>query len=157
MSVGSWSSAQRDVLRQPDALLCFVLPLVGSLLVTGVAFAFAPRIEDPDTAAQFSPLFSTAAQLIVTLLVALVLERRVLGEINAQRLVVTGSILYIALGAAAAIAALNTRLDACAYRLLFALTLGAGTGALVSILAIAYRGFVAEVEDEFEQTRPKGD
>jgi hypothetical protein len=153
--VGTWWSARVDELEYVDAKVCFLLPLGGSIVVGVIAFVFAPKIGDPDTAAQFSPLFSTAAQLIVTLLVALVLERRYLAEINAQRLVVGGSLFYIALGAAAAVIALNTRLGACAYHWLFALTLGAGAGALLSTLTVAYRAYVAEFEaEEGEATGP---
>lgn len=151
MNVRDWWSLEKRTLRHPDTLLCFLAPLIVAAIAGILAFIFAPSIEDPDTAAQFSPFFSTAAQVIVTLLVALVLERRSLRAVNAQRKILRWSFSYIAIGVVAAVTALNTRLGPTAYRFLFALTVAAGIGALLSTLTIAYRAFVAEIDGRLEQ------
>lgn len=145
-----------DALRQPDAKLCFVLPLGVSFLVAVLAFNFAPTIE-AGTAGEFSSLFSTAAQVIVTLLVALAIELRSLRELNAQRMIISGTLSYIAIGAGAAMLALNPNLGSDVYRWLFALTLGAGVGALLSVILIAYQGFEADVKERRKvKTRKEG-
>ena len=144
-----------DALRRPSAKLCFVLPLGVTILVLFVAYAFAPRI-DAGNAGDFSSLFSTAAGLIVTLLVALAIELRSLREANTQRLIVGGTLSYVAIGAVAAVVALNPTLGPDAYRVLFALTMAAGTGALLSTLLIALQGFKAEVKQQRKEKTRRG-
>lgn len=116
------------------------MPLVGALAALVVAAAFAPDINTAHKASQVSSLFSTSAQVIATLLVALALEARALPfrELNARRLIAGGTLTYVIVGAVAAIVALNPALSSCAYQVLFALTLAGGAGALLSVLAIAY-------------------
>lgn len=141
-------------LRSPGAKLCFVLPLGVSFLVAVLAFAFAPEIKGNE-AGRYSSLFSTAAQLIVTLLVALAVELRTLRELNTQRLIIGGTLSYVGIGAGAAVIALNPGLGSGTYEWLFALTLGAGTGALLSVLLIAFQSFEGEVDAlRKKRTRP---
>ncbi|HET7443324.1 MAG TPA: hypothetical protein VFJ57_01555 [Solirubrobacterales bacterium] len=118
---------------------------MASVVVLGAAYLFAPHI-DAATASSYSSLFSTTGQIIVTLLVALAIELRSLRELNAQRLIIAGTLTYVALGAGAAVLALNPTLHPGLYRALFAITLAGGIGALLSVVLIAYRGLEDEVK-----------
>jgi hypothetical protein len=138
-------SKLKTTLSHTDALVCFVLPLAVSLVVFVFSRLLAPRINSAN-AGDYSSLFSTLAQLIVTLLVALAIELRTLRALNARLLITAGTLSYVAVGAAAAVVALNPTLSPCAYGWLFALAMTGGAGALLSVTLTAYRGFVAEVE-----------
>lgn len=130
-------------LSEPAAKRCFVLPgavFIASLIL---AYGFAPSFTH-ENASDFTSLFSTAAQLIVTLLVALALELRSIRNVNARWLIASGTLTYVAVGAVAGVIALNPHLGPCGYRVLFSLTMAAGLAALLSVLLIALEGVLAD-------------
>jgi hypothetical protein len=131
----------------PEARACFLLPLAVFVLALILARVLAPEITGSGD--DYSTLFSTAAQLIVTLLVALALELRAIpfADPNVRRLIVGVTLLYVALGAAAAVVALNPGLSVALYKWLFSLTLAAGGAALLSVLTISYRGLKSEASE----------
>ena len=98
-----------------------------------------------------SSFFSTGAQLIGALLIALAVEAGWLGatDTNTRRRIVGITVIYVAIGGTAARPALIPALSRTAYHWLFILTMTGGAGALLSVLAIAY--YVAK--SEFEQLR----
>ncbi len=76
-----------------------------------------------------------------TLLVALAVEVRALPTTfgNTRRLVVIVTLMYVALGVAASVIALDPSLPSGVYEPLFALALAGGAGALLSVLVIAFQ------------------
>lgn len=126
------------------AAVCFWTPLVGALGAGVLSALFAPKIDPGKSAGDFAPLFATAAGLIGALLIALAVEAGWLGvtETNVRRRIVGGTVLYVAVGAVAAVLALIPTLSSNTYRVLFVLTMAGGAGALLSVLAVAY--YVAE-------------
>lgn len=135
------------VTARPEARVCFLFPFAAFVLALILGRVLAPAFADGPRA--YSSLFSTAAQMIVTLLVALALELRALPfrELNARRLIVGFTLLYVALGAAGAVLALAPGLSPAIYRWLFALTLAAGGAALLSVLAISFQVLKNEISD----------
>jgi len=133
----------------PEARACFVLPLAVFVLALILARFLAPEISATGSGNDYSTLFSTAAQLIVTLLVALALELRAVPfeDPNVRRLIVGVTLLYVALGAAAAVVALSPGLSVTLYKWLFSLTLAAGGAALLSVLTISYRALKSEANE----------
>jgi hypothetical protein len=149
-TIENFISVLTEATRHPRAKACFLFPLAVFVFVFIVARMLAPEFSTR-TDGDYSAVFSTAAQLIVTLLVALALELRAspFGEPNAARLVVGVTLVYVALGAAAAVLALIPGLDSTLYQWLFALTLAAGGSALLSVLMISYQ----VLEDEAMERR----
>jgi hypothetical protein len=159
---GDSYSVRLAALGQPEAKLCFLLPLGTSIVVFLVAIVAAPDMDSQAAAGRFSAFFSTSAQVIVTLLVALALEARTLSfrQLNARRLIVGGTLSYVVVGAVAAVLALNPTLGADLYTLLFALTCAAGMGALLSVLTVSYRVLETELQEwrgEGAAQAPPGD
>jgi hypothetical protein len=117
----------------------------------------APSIDDHNHG-EFSTLYGTAGQIIATLLVALALEARALPlEFgNARRLVAGFTLTYVGVGLVASVVALNGSLPSCAYEPLFALAMGGGAGALLSVLMIAYRIVDAEFDARRRRIRRPG-
>jgi hypothetical protein len=132
--------------KSPDTALCFTLPLACFV----IAFVVG-RIEAPDFAAgggAYSSFFSTVAQAIVAVLVALAFDLGRLPEWQAdiRELVVGFSLVYIALGAAAAVIGLLPDLSGAFYEWLFAATLAAGIAAVLSVLTISYQVVKGQAE-----------
>jgi hypothetical protein len=120
--------------------LCFFLPLFGAVLVGLVACFVAPDIGSPKQAGHYSSLFATSAQVLAAVLVALAVEARAIPfrKLNAQHLIAAGTLSYVMIGAMAAIVAQIPTLSSAAYKVMFILTLGAGGGALLSVLTVGY-------------------
>jgi len=152
--VGNLASLLDVVTKRSEARACFLLPLSAFVLILIVSRILAPGFSS-GSGADYSSLFSTAAQLIVTLLVALALEIRALPfrELNARRLIVGFTLLYVALGAAGAVLALSPGLPSTLYKWLFAMTLATGSAALLSVLTISFRMLENEISDRREGAR----
>jgi uncharacterized membrane protein len=137
---GEFWSLIEEVTRQREAKLCFILPL--ALFVVALVLG---RILAPDFAAEpvtkYSSFFSTAAQVTVAVLIALALDLRQMpfDDMNTRRLITGFTFTYVAVGAAAACFALLPDLSPAAYAWLFALTIAAGSAALVSVVTISYQ------------------
>ena len=142
--------------------ICFWFPLVGVVIAAAVAGFFGPQINPGDDHQRYSDLFSTTAQVIATLLVALALESGIAAthDIYLRRLVSRFTVSYVALGVGAAIIALNPSLSSCAYRILFTVAMAAGAGALLSVVAVGYYAVESEikktVDDVVERSRKPG-
>jgi hypothetical protein len=142
----------------PEAKACFVLPLAVFVFVFVLARSLAPEVSAAEWVDDYSTLFSTAAQLTVTLLVALALELRAVSfqKPNVRRLIIGVTLVYVALGAAAAVVALNPGLSTTLYKWLFSLTLAAGGAALLSVLTISYRALKSETDDILREANRRG-
>lgn len=125
-------------LRNEEARASFVLPLAAFVLIFIVARVKAPAFG-PGSASEYSSFFGTVAQVIAAVLIALALELRTLPfrDLNTRRWIVGVSLLYVALGLAAAVIALNPGLSPTLDRWLFALAIAAGAAALLSVLTIS--------------------
>lgn len=133
--------------KHRDTALCFVLPLaffVASFIVARVA---APDFASTD--ADYSSFFSTVAQMIVAVLIALAFDLGKLPpeQINLRRFVVGFSLAYIALGAAAAAIGLLPGLSPTFDRWIFAAALASAGSALLSVLTLSYQVVKGETED----------
>jgi len=146
--VSSWErmSVKVSVMRERPMLLCFVMPLVASIASGVLAAVYAPHMRPGTDPSRFSAMFATTGGLIGALLIALAVEAGWLraADTNMRRRVLGFGASYIAVGAAAAVVALNPALSPAAYHVLFTAAMAAGVGALISVLAIAY--YVAESE-----------
>jgi hypothetical protein len=125
--------------RHRDTALCFTLPLAAFVAVFVIGRVAAPTFGAGTD--EYSSFFSTGAQVIVAVLIALAFD---LGKLPAwqrdiQRLVVGFSLGYIALGAASAVLAVLPNVSPTISRWLFAATLAAGTAAVLSVLTISYQ------------------
>jgi hypothetical protein len=130
------------VIRRRPASRVVGVPAAASAVVLVLAFIVAPDIDPGTDHGRFSNLFGTTAQVIATLIVALAFEARALKEerdANVRRLVATVTVGYAALGGIASVVALNPELPGCMYRPLFAIAMAGGLGALLTVLATAYR------------------
>lgn len=141
-------------ISEREARACFLLPLASFVLILIVSRALAPGFGG-DSASAYSSYFSTAAQVCATVLIALALELRAqpLRELNARRLIVAVTLVYVALGVAAGAIALNPGLAPTLYKWLFALTTAAGAAAVISVLTIAYRVLENEASSRRDEAR----
>ena len=108
-----------------------------AICATVGAFVAAPRTDRSDSIDALSPFFSSIAQCCVTLLVAVALFHGGFGgtvDFRVRRWISPASFVYLGLGTVVGIAGSIGSLDAGAYRLLFASSVGAGAGGLLTVL-----------------------
>ena len=156
-------SVYRTALRTREGKIAGLLPPV--VAVAGCAAALTvlrPTVGEsfPD---DFSQFFGTSAQVIATLLVALALEKAAFQSATSPSATIAGrwGLVFVALGAVAAVTALSTRLPADVYAAAFAVTVGAGIAALLSVVLAGWRTIAtgareAEIE-KFRQLAAEGD
>jgi hypothetical protein len=109
--------------------LAAVVALIGGFLV-------APDITAGHTQ-RLSPFFTTAAQILVTLLVAAALFQGLPASsisYEVRRFLGVTTFVYLGAGMVASVAALTDVLPVGGYRYVFAVTLSGGAGALVALL-----------------------
>ncbi len=139
-------------LLRPETRLVVGAPAISALVVFLLALWRAPEITS-DNQRDFANFYGTTGQVVATLFVALAVEVRALPTTfgNTVRLVVIVTLMYVALGVAASVVALDPSLPSGVYEPLFALALAGGAGALLSVLAIAFQ----IVEAAFDAERRK--
>jgi hypothetical protein len=139
-SVGDKLSVFEFVTRRQEVRRCFLMPLAVFVCIGIVARVLAPDIGG-GTVGDYSSFFSTAAQVIVAVFIALALELRQMpfDTLATRRLVIGVTLVYVALGAATACLALLPALPSTLYRWLFATTVAAGSAAVLSVLVIGYQ------------------
>src|SRR4051794_17242103 len=131
----------RSAARTRPARYVVKAPAIVALATLVAALLWAPEIHQGADHERFSNLFGTTAQVIATLVVALAFEASALRreDTNLRRLIATVTLGYVALGGTAAVVALNPGLPESVYGPLFAVAMAGAVGALLSVLAIAYR------------------
>jgi hypothetical protein len=131
------------------------VPLVLAAVVAVFAGVVSPgRLEANATHEHWSPLFGATAQVIATLLVALVVEVHTPftrgGEL-AARVAAAFAGVMLGAGGVAALIALSPSLPDPAYRILFAVATGGATGGFVAVVMIGISvviGTVTKVDEE---------
>jgi hypothetical protein len=118
------------------------IPVVVAVVGFALGLLWAPHIPKAGPPDWLGALFGTAAQVIVTLLVALALQARYGITSRLPALLIP---LYVTVGVLAAVAGTSHSLPSAAYKWLFALTLAGGSGALASAAVLAVRTIRAEV------------
>jgi uncharacterized membrane protein YgaE (UPF0421/DUF939 family) len=123
-----------------------------AVVVSLVAWLFAPDLGSFRQHSAFADFFATCAQVIAALMIALAIEAQVVVR-RLHLAVVTAA--SVAIGEVAAIAALSPMLPPWSYRWLFAVTIGGGVGALVAVLMASVQALGARI-DERHHTELKG-
>jgi hypothetical protein len=146
-STGEKLSVFEYVTRTEEVRRCFLAPLAIFVFTGILARVLAPDIGGG--VSDYSSFFSTTAQVIVAVFIALALELRQMPfeALSTRRLVTGFTLVYIALGAAAACVALLPDLPATLYRWLFATAVAAGSAAVLSVLVIGYQVVKNETAD----------
>jgi hypothetical protein len=131
--MSDWDSGQKLAILQ-----WILVAVVG---VVGVAFA--PDLDSLAQHERFKDFFTTSAQVIAALLVALAVEARF--AVRHVLLAITSAVCLV-VGELSAIAALSPALPDTAYTVLFASTLAGGTGAMVAAVVIAAQTLVEDAQ-----------
>jgi MFS family permease len=140
--------------RLPSYLV--LVPLLVAVAAYVAGLCLAPDIDTDREHARWGGFFATGAQVIATLFVALILERRVAARTKAFRRGSAGSaaVVYAGVGLLAASAGLSPSLSDDVYRQAFALTVAAGVATLLAIVLVGLRAFAFEYakrDAEFEE------
>ncbi len=118
------------------------VPIVVAVAGFLLGLHWAPDIPKTGPPSWLGAFFGTAAQVIVTLLIALALQARY----GITRLLPAVLIpLYVAIGVVSAVAGTSHSLPLGAYKWLFALTMAGGLGALASAVILAVRIISSEI------------
>lgn len=120
-------------------------PAVVAVLASILAFWQAPDLGTDLLRRPWDDFFTTCAQVIAALFIAVALEARSSPGRSPTSAVAT--IACLTVGEVAAVAALTTSLPDCLYRCLFALTVGGGLGALVAAVTLATSALRADREE----------
>jgi hypothetical protein len=135
-------------LARPQLLWLPALAVVAGFFVG--LLVLAPVIPDAGPPGWLTSLFATAAQLIATLFVALVLEARYASITPGAAYATVG---YVAVGVLAAATGMSASLPHGLYAVLLGLTLGCGTGALLATALIAAKTIGGQLAQEAQQRR----
>jgi hypothetical protein len=114
------------------------LAVIGPPLALLVAAYFASLMAAPSLHSGYESFFGTAAEVLGTILVGLILQASLFAEPGVRPAAVLG-IAYIVLGEAAAVAALLPGDTSELRRQAFAFTVSAGVGSLAAVVFIAIR------------------
>jgi hypothetical protein len=158
-------SPRCELLREYGVEYAVGLPVVVAVVAAVVGFILAPGgLEANATHEHYVGFFSSAAQVIGTLLVALVVEvrfpfSRTTGHY--ARAAGASATVVIALGGLAAILGLSPGLPQCLYRITFAMAWGGLVGGLVAVTAIGVNLVLATLRqakrEKLEGLRELGD
>jgi hypothetical protein len=154
----SGSIYQLAIRSRRDKVRAFLPPLVALVAYVLGLTVLGPKANST-FAKDFQPFFSTSAQVIATLLVALAIGRVVLGRtITAAGLVASlWALVFIALGEVAAVSALSVRLSSAVYSQAFAMTLGAGLAALIAVVLVGWESAQRTMVEQGEAQRAAWD
>lgn len=125
-----------------------------AVAVAGLSYGFAPAADTAGRLAQqLGPYFGSAAQIGATLLVAIALFDRPLGDegsARAHRHLSARTFVYLGLAIAAALTGTIAAVPDDAARILFAVTSGPGAAGLVTVLLIGRANIGAQREGNLE-------
>jgi hypothetical protein len=126
------------------------IPIVVAAVGFALGLTWAPHIPATGPPTWLGGFFTTAAQIIVVLLVALTLQARYGIMSRFPALLVP---LYVTVGVVSAMAGTSPSLPRGAYHWLFALTLAGGSGALASAVILAFRTIRTEISTAVTERR----
>jgi hypothetical protein len=142
----------RDLLtlsKHPAHRLIRFMPALAAVAAYVIGLVIAPAIESDVDQQRWSGFFGTSAQVIATLLLALAIEARFVSRAqlfpNARWAHI--AVGYVALGELAAVTGLSPSVAPCLYTQAFAITVGGGVGALITVVLIGARALTAEFRD----------
>lgn len=132
-------------------------PVTAWLVLLAVVIVAGARVVAPSgdgLGRELEAFFGASAQVLATLLVALALFQgaTVLAGRHARKFLSLAVFPLIGLGLAASLAGLLDGLSADAYRWLFAITVGTGGAALVSVLMVGGANIRGQNLDEVQET-----
>jgi hypothetical protein len=122
-------------LRQQARPAVLLPPIILLIVVFVLAYVFRPSSVTAPDRADYETFFTTAATVLGTILIAIVLQANLFRGPSLRRMLIYG-LLYIALGEVAALIALLPGGSEHLQGVLFALTMSAGIGALIAVLYI---------------------
>jgi hypothetical protein len=124
------------------------LPHIVAVLGTACGVIFAPPVDSDHPAAKLSSFFATAAQVSVTLLVAVALYQGSLGDVvahRARRWVGPLTFVYLGVAVVAGVAGSTTSVGSGAYCWLFGFSVGAGAAGLLTVLLMGAANIGAQL------------